>query len=94
MRKKGLDDIQHIIKNIDNILDMYFDELINCFERKKDIQGLRGWLRINLHMAIKKTHPVKESDRTEYVYHGIVAILIISIINMLLSFFRYIVDPY
>lgn len=90
MIKKEIEDIQ---RRIDNILDIYFDELVDCFERKKDIQGLRGWLRINLHETVTKMHPVKESAGNKYLFHGVMALLVISILNLILIFFRYIVDP-
>lgn len=86
-------DIQELRRKVDDILDLYFEELANCLEKKKDIQCLIGWLRAHLHEAIIKTHAVKESERNKYMYHGVIALLALSLVNMILLFFRYIYDP-
>lgn len=86
-------EIQELRRKVDDILDLYFEELADCFEKKRDIQGLRGWLRVHLHDAIIKTHAGRESLRNKYVYQGIIALLAISIVNLILLFFRYIFDP-
>lgn len=89
----GEKDTQELRRKVDEILDLYFEELANCFEKKKDMQGLRGWLRMHLHDAIARTHAEKESAKNKYIYQGLIALLAISIINMVLLFFRYIYDP-
>lgn len=90
MRKKRMEDIR---KEVDDILDMYFEELANCFEKRKDIQSLRGWLRVNLHKAFTGIKPPNEPWYKE-AHPGIIALLAISVVNLVLLFFRYIVDPY
>lgn len=89
----GEKEIQDLRRKVDDILDLYFEELANSFEQKRDIQNLRGWLRIHLHDAITKTHAGRESVRNRYMYQSTIALLVISIMNMILLFFRYIYDP-
>jgi hypothetical protein len=47
---------QDICRKLDNVLDLYFDELANRIERHKDILNLHGWLRVNLYNAVTTTH--------------------------------------
>jgi hypothetical protein len=51
---------QDIYRKLDNVLDLYFEELANRIERHKDILNLQGWLRVNLYNAISNTHTGKE----------------------------------
>lgn len=85
----GDKDTEDICRKIDNVLDTYFDELLDCIERKKDMQSLRGWLRMSLHEAVVKTQRGREAARNKIF----IAIMVISVINTILLFFRYIVDP-
>lgn len=43
---------QVICRKMDRVLDLYFDELADRIERKKDVLSLRGWLRVNLYGVI------------------------------------------
>lgn len=84
---------QDVYRKLDNLLDIYFDELANRIERKKDILSLRGWLRVNLHYTVTDMHSDKEAEKNRNIYNGIIILLILSVLNMVLLFFRYLVDP-
>jgi len=43
---------QVICRKMDRVLDLYFDELADRLERKKDVLSLRGWLRVNLYGVV------------------------------------------
>lgn len=86
-------DTEELRRKVDDILDLYFEELANCLEKKRDIQCLRGWLRMHLHDVIIRTRAVKETAWNKYMYHGVIAILALSIVNMILLFLRYVYDP-
>lgn len=88
----GKKEIENMEKKIDHILAIYFDELMNRFEKKQNIMNLQGWLRANLLDALAKTRAGERFERIEYVYYGVVALVIISILDMLLSFFYYLED--
>lgn len=91
MGQKELDELK---RKVDNILDVYFEELLCRFEEKRDVQGMMGWLRASIHDVIVKGLSGRESRRNKYVYHATIALLLISILNLILVSFRYIVDPF
>jgi len=51
---------QVICRKMDRVLDLYFDELADRIERKKDVLSLRGWLRVNLYGVITSGEAGKE----------------------------------
>ncbi|MBI1912805.1 MAG: hypothetical protein HYS21_12495 [Deltaproteobacteria bacterium] len=91
MDPKELDELK---RKVDNILDIYFEELICRFEEKRDIQGMTGWLRASIHDVIIKGLSGRESRRNKYVYHATIAVLLISILNLILVSLRYVVDQF
>lgn len=91
MDNKDIDDIK---RKVDDVLDMYFEEFVDRFEKKKDIQGLTGWLRLRLHEIVAKHPAHEEPPSPRYARHATTALLIVSILNLILLSFRFVVDPF